>query len=662
MAIYHFQNKIVSRANNQSVIAKSAYNSATKIKDYQENEVKDYSNKQCDYSNILLPKNAPETYKDREFLWNKVSDTEKRKDSQLAREIIIGLPNEFDREQNIELALEFAESLSEEGMIVDLNIHKIDFENPHAHLLCTLRGLKENGEFEPKRNGNKFIRDWNTKDKNIEWRKRWENIQNKHLEKHGFLSRVSSESYDKQNVDLQPTKKEGWKARKFEDETGKKSKISLHNEKIKAENNKKINNEYKSNYDKQTKKNNSFAYLENKDEQEIKKLAKELKLFITPTNIFKEQNKIADLKSKLALINDEDTKLEKLNKFDDRSEKLEYLNSIFEKQANTFFNENYKEIADNYTADEKVYITYAVLNDYNDLPGKEELDDILEPKNKIEAQIALNTLLNKREISLESLNKESDFFTKKLDEFLTQNDINIDDVLNNNVNDSKVYDKAMYYIDKLDSLRKGEELLDNYYNSNIKELFDNEDEYTAFIESTTLKEKQNFIDFKDFHGEENTIKMIQQDKFIPRFTKEERQEISKIIVELQEKKFKKNKTQFEHYAITQLTKKCLDVYNIDPANDNDIKHLYQESEYENDNVSSKYIKEYFESENIFNNHNNSYKSYNTNSMLSSSIDVMIFNFGEIFRERMPKYINKQYKSKNYSKERHELKNKRGIHL
>lgn len=660
MAMYHFQNKIVSRGNNQSVTAKSAYNSASKIRDYQENEIKDYTNKQCDYSNIILPKSAPEVYKDREFLWNKVSDIEKRKDSQLAREIIIGLPNEFDREQNIELALEFAESLSEEGMIVDLNIHKIDFENPHAHLLCTLRGLKENGEFEPKRKGNKSLRDWNTKEKNLEWRKRWETIQNNHLEKHGFLTRVSADSYDKQNINLEPTKKEGWKARKFEDETGKKSKISVENEKIKNKNQNIINQEYQSNYDKQTKKNNAFAYLDTKDEKEIKKLAKDLKLFITPTNIFKEQNKIADLKNKLALISDENTKLEKLNIFNDRSSKLEHLNSIFEKQANIFFDRNYNEVSEKYSTDEKVYITHAVINNYDSLPGKEELDSILKPKIKIEAQIALNTLLGKREISIESLNKESDFFTEKLNEFLKENNLNIDDVLENKIDDTKIMDKAMYYIDKLDSLRKGEELLESYYDSSIRDLFDNEDEYNAFIESTTLKEKQNFIDFKEFHGEENTIKMIQQDQFIPRFTKEERQELTKNLVELQEKKFKVNKTQFEHYSITQLTKKCLDKYNFDPNNDNDIKHLYQESVYEKDNSSIKNIKEYFESERILN--NNSYKSLSNNSMVSSTVDVMIFNFGEIFRERMPKYINKQFKSKNHSRNRHELNNKRGIHL
>lgn len=165
MAIYHFQNKIVSRGKNQSATSKSAYNSASKIYDYKEKDYKDYSNKQCDYSEILLPKNAGVEYSDREFLWNKVHDVENRKDSQLAREIIIGLPTELNEENNVKLAKDFAESLADEGMIVDLNIHKISSDNPHAHLLCTLRGIDENNEFEPKRKGNNFIRDWNTEEK-----------------------------------------------------------------------------------------------------------------------------------------------------------------------------------------------------------------------------------------------------------------------------------------------------------------------------------------------------------------------------------------------------------------------------------------------------------------------------------------------------------------
>src|SRR5699024_5768032 len=88
MVMYAFNHSIISKGKGQNAVAKSAYNSASKVKDYKEDNIKDYSNKSCDYSIILTQDHVPEEYKDREFLWNKVHETEKRKDSQLAREII----------------------------------------------------------------------------------------------------------------------------------------------------------------------------------------------------------------------------------------------------------------------------------------------------------------------------------------------------------------------------------------------------------------------------------------------------------------------------------------------------------------------------------------------------------------------------------------------
>ncbi|MFS6722776.1 hypothetical protein WHM00_14255, partial [Staphylococcus aureus] len=61
----------------------------------------------------------------------------------------------------------------------------------------------------------------------------------------------------------------------------------------------------------------------------------------------------------------------------------------------------------------------------------------------------------------------------------------------------------------------------------------------------------------------------------------------------------------------------------------------------------------------YNNYNRKQQAY---GLINAGLDSMIFNFNEIFRERMPKYINHQYKGKNHSKQRHELKNKRGMHL
>lgn len=665
MAMYHFQNKVVSRGKGQSATAKSAYNSASRIKDYEENEYKDYSNKQCDYSEILLPKNVDDNFKDREYLWNKVHNTENRKNSRLAREIIIGLPNEFNAKENIELAKEFSETLSNEGMIVDLNIHKINDENPHAHLLCTVRGFDENGNFEPKRIGNKRVRDWDTDEKHNEWRKRWETVQNKHLEMKGFSVRVSADSYKNQNIDLEPTKKEGWKARKFEDETGKKSSISKHNESIKKRNQQKINKMFDEVDDMKSHKLNAFSYMNKTDSTTLKDMAKDLKIYVTPINMYKENERLYDLKQKTALITDDEDRLNKIEDIEDRQKKLESINEVFEKQSKIFFDKNYPDQKLNYSDDEKIFITRTILNDRDVLPANHELEDIVKEKRIKEAQISLNTVIGNRDISLESIEKESNFFADKLSNILDKNNLSFDDVLENKHEGIEDSLKIDYYTSKLDVLRNAENTLEDYYDVQIKELFTDDEDYKAFNEVTDIKEKQQLIDFKTYHGTENTLEMLETGNFIPKYSDEDRQYITEQVKLLQEKEFKPNKNQHDKFVFGAIQKKLLNEYDFDYSDNNDLKHLYQESYEVGDKTSIDNIEEFYEGNDIlvdketYNNYNRKQQAY---SLVNAGLDSMIFNFNEIFRERMPKYINNQYKGKNHSKQRHELKNKRGMHL
>ncbi|MDU0435915.1 MULTISPECIES: MobA/MobL family protein [Staphylococcus] len=664
MAIYHFQNKVVSRGKGQSAIAKSAYNSASKIKDYEENDYKDYSNKQCDYSEILLPKNADDNFKNREYLWNKIHNTENRKNSRLAREIIIGLPNEFNPNENIELAKEFSETLSNEGMIVDLNIHKINDENPHAHLLCTVRGFDENGNFEPKRIGNKRVRDWDTDDKHNEWRKRWETIQNKHLEMKGFSVRVSADSYKNQNIDLEPTKKEGWKARKFEDETGKKSSISKYNESIKKRNQQKINKMFDEVDDLKSHKLNAFSYMDKSDSSTLKDMAKDLKIYVTPINIYEENERLYDLKQKTALITNDEDRLKKIENIEDRQKKLESINEVFKKQAGIFFDKNYPEQVLNYSDNEKIFITRTILNEREELPFDHELEGLVKAKRFKEAQISLNSILGNRDISIESIEKESSFFADKLSNILNKNNLSFDDVLENKHEGLEDSLKINYYTNKLDVLRNAENTLEDYYDVQIRELFTDDQDYKAFNEVADIKEKQQLIDFKTYHGSDNTLKMLETGNFIPKYSDEDRKYITEQIKLLQEIEFKPNKNQNDKFVFGAIQKKLLNEYDYDYSDSNDLKHLYQESNEVGDKASIENIEEFYEGSEILvdkETYNNNRKQH-AYSLVNAGLDSMIFNFNEIFRERMPKYINKQYKGKNHSKKRHEVSNKRGIHL
>ena len=96
--------------------------------------------------------NTPhQEWRDREKLWNAVEEVETAKDSRLAREFVVALPIELNREQQIELLQNFIhEQFVAEGMCADAAIHDTDGHNPHAHILLTVRPLDEQGKWQYK--------------------------------------------------------------------------------------------------------------------------------------------------------------------------------------------------------------------------------------------------------------------------------------------------------------------------------------------------------------------------------------------------------------------------------------------------------------------------------------------------------------------------------
>jgi ATP-dependent exoDNAse (exonuclease V) alpha subunit len=103
------------------------------------------------------PKEVPEWVYTREALWNQVNSVEKRIDAQTARDITLALPKELDLEKQVALVKQFCQScFTNKGMVADINIHHDNPENPHAHVLLTLRNLSATG-FTSKN------REWNDK-------------------------------------------------------------------------------------------------------------------------------------------------------------------------------------------------------------------------------------------------------------------------------------------------------------------------------------------------------------------------------------------------------------------------------------------------------------------------------------------------------------------
>ena len=151
----HFDVSIVSRSDNSSAVAASAYQSGERLRCEYDQKTKFYPGKEAEvvYKEILLPEHAPEEFSDRAILWNSAEGVETQWNAQLARKLIITLPRELTLEENIALIRQYCnEQFRSKGMIVDLCMHDPDPPgyNPHAHILLTMRSLDESGLWMPK--------------------------------------------------------------------------------------------------------------------------------------------------------------------------------------------------------------------------------------------------------------------------------------------------------------------------------------------------------------------------------------------------------------------------------------------------------------------------------------------------------------------------------
>lgn len=175
MAIYHCSVQVIGRNAGRSSVAAAAYRAGEDLVNEYDGIEHDFTKKNwVEYTEIILPDNAPTEYSDRSTLWNAVEMSEKSKDAQLCREFELALPIELTRKQQIEVAEQFArEKLVSQGMIVDIAIHnppvvndrhqpidkdgnptkdvsKMQFINPHAHIMATMRPMDEKGKWLPK--------------------------------------------------------------------------------------------------------------------------------------------------------------------------------------------------------------------------------------------------------------------------------------------------------------------------------------------------------------------------------------------------------------------------------------------------------------------------------------------------------------------------------
>ncbi|WP_312409775.1 Ti-type conjugative transfer relaxase TraA [Shinella sp.] len=232
MAIMFVRAQVISRGAGRSVVSAAAYRHRARMIDEQVGTTFSYRGGagELKHEELALPEQIPAWLQTAiegktvaaasEALWNAVDAFETRSDAQLARELIIALPEELTRSENIALVQEFVrDTMTSKGMIADWVYHDKD-GNPHIHLMTALRPLTEKG-FGPKKvavlgasgqplrvvtpdrpKGKIVYKLWaGDKETMKAWKIAWAQTANRHLALAGHDIRLDGRSYAEQGLD-----------------------------------------------------------------------------------------------------------------------------------------------------------------------------------------------------------------------------------------------------------------------------------------------------------------------------------------------------------------------------------------------------------------------------------------------------------------------------
>ncbi|MGT3212323.1 MobQ family relaxase [Yersinia enterocolitica] len=192
MAIFHLEFKIVKRSEGMSSCRKAAYHARCKITDDRTGNTYDFSHRiDLFHHQILAPVSAPaHIIESSTTLWNEVERVERQKDGQTARYFDVALPCELNNEDKIKLVLEYCQNnFVDKGMIADIAFHDLDSNNPHAHVMLTLKPITAEGF-------GKKDRSWNDKSNVIKWRESWATFTNRYLAAAGSNERIDHRSIE----------------------------------------------------------------------------------------------------------------------------------------------------------------------------------------------------------------------------------------------------------------------------------------------------------------------------------------------------------------------------------------------------------------------------------------------------------------------------------
>ena len=246
MAIFHLNEKNISRSDGRSAVACAAYRACEKLEDQTFGKTQDYTKKKgLKYKKIFAPFHTNEDLLDRQNLWNEVEKKEfngngsMKANARLAKEYTCALPHELTDLQRIHIVNDFCTKfIRKHNVIVDACIHaphendETDNKNYHVHIMFTTRSINENGELGKKQRAFNDFGPQILKDS----RATFASVVNTVLEEAGLDERIDHRSYKDQGLDfLEPTHHEGHEVTALRRQ-GLDTEISLKNDVIKAKN------------------------------------------------------------------------------------------------------------------------------------------------------------------------------------------------------------------------------------------------------------------------------------------------------------------------------------------------------------------------------------------------------------------------------------------
>ncbi len=513
MAIYHFSNQIISRKKQQNTIAAAAYRSGERLVDERTNESKFYKRQVEPITHILAPSHAPKWVYDRQQLWNEVEKVERQWNAQLAREMNVALPKELSHEEQEQLAIEFCNDVFVmDDMVADLAIHRDDEENPHFHIMLTIRPFTEEGTWGNKQvkvkeiiNGKQQIKaihttDWNTKEKLVYWREQWATNANRYLEKNGFPERITHLSNKDQGLETLPTIHEGVIARQLQDEGKESERIRINMER--KEYNKIIIELSEVKKEKQIKERTEkfvrrFTPLEKK---QLRETAKSLRLFVNFENINTRRNQLEKWHARLEFSQDSVDTFKKMNRIERETDMLDQAENILGKEANRFLEKYYPHLnIEELSKEQKIEVVETTVTQNKGL-SSHEFEKVIIDLEKKQIEKVLYDLLNNRPQFVLSVQKEIQRAEKQFEDLRLKNGVNFADGSTIKNASEKELSQMQFLLKQKENLNKSLGLLGQLYDQQLHAMYPNWNGRNYL----SIEQKELFVMAEEYFGKNIT--------------------------------------------------------------------------------------------------------------------------------------------------------------